>query len=131
MTLVAASSDKAVVGSIWNASEFDALLEQFKSSDRFKGAVATQNLLKQLVALVGGPVSKSGTDGKKRKNVEPEEKVSKVKKSKKGKQDAATVEPEVEVEVEIEEVEVEEEEKRSKKEKKERKKEKKEKKTTS
>ena len=77
--------------SLWKADEFSALAEQYKSSDRFKGAVAIQNLFKQLVTLIGGPVAKSST---KRKNGDEPEKVEK-KKSKKDKKVAVEVEEEV------------------------------------
>ena len=81
MRITTTVSSCATTTSIWKADEFSALSEQYKSSDRFKGAVAIQNLLKQLVTLIGGPVAKTNT---KRKNGDEPEKVDK-KKSKKDK----------------------------------------------
>ncbi|KAK4703351.1 DNA polymerase phi, partial [Phenoliferia sp. Uapishka_3] len=118
---------------LWNADEFATVLEQFQTSDRFKGAVAIQSIIKQLVAVLGGgkPTKVAGV---KRKSVEePVKETAKAatatKKSKKSKQSA----PEVEVEIEVEDAEEEEDVpvadvksgKRDKKDKKERKKEKK------
>lgn len=98
------SSDAARTATIWRATEFADLIEQFKKSERFKGAVAIQSLLKQIVALAGGPAPKV-VGGGKRKNAEEEqgekeEKAPKGKKAKKAKKAA-----EVEVEVEEEQVE--------------------------
>jgi hypothetical protein len=119
-------SDPATTASIWKVDEFVTLVEGYRLSNRFRGALAIQGLLKQLITLAGGPSAKVGG---KRKNADEGDKsgtkekaTKKVKSEKKGK----NVEPEVEVEVEMEEeVEVVEEEvvkgdkKGSKKEKKE------------
>lgn len=140
LTLNASDLNKALTEVIWKSTEFDTIMSGFKSSERFKGAVAIQNLLKQLIALIGAPVvagkkveekevKKVNGKASKRKNDDQEEEGEKVKvnkKTKKGKK-----EPEAEVEVEVEEdIEVEEEEptvevtkkeKKSKKDKKEKK----------
>ncbi|KAL8283181.1 hypothetical protein RQP46_005959 [Phenoliferia psychrophenolica] len=104
-TTAAASSAEAT-RALWNADAFATVLEQFRTSDRFKGAVAIQSIVKQLVAVLGGgkPTKVAGV---KRKSVEEEpakEETAKVagKKSKKSKKAAPA---EVEVEVEVEEIE--------------------------
>ena len=79
--ITTAVSSPATTAVLWKADEFSTLAESYKSSDRFKGAVAIQNLLKQLVTLIGGPAPKTST---KRKTGDEPEKVEK-KKSKKEK----------------------------------------------
>ena len=107
-TTVAASSAEAT-RTLWNADAFATVLEEFRTSDRFKGAVAIQSIVKQLVAVLGGGKPTKAVAGVKRKSVEEEPAKenttvkSSAKKPKKSKR--ATAPAEVEVEVEEEEVE--------------------------
>lgn len=95
--ITTAASSPASTASLWNAAEFTALAEQYKAHDRFKGAVAIQNLLQQLVTLINGPSAKAST---KRKSAD--EPVKAEKQAKKGKKSEKPTAPEVEVEVEEE-----------------------------
>lgn len=81
------STSASITQTIWKAEEFEGLIEGYKTSERFKGAVAIQNLLRQLVGLVATSVvvvvapATNGTT--KRKGVEEGVKEKGVKKSKK------------------------------------------------
>lgn len=104
-TTAAASSAEAT-RALWNADAFATVLEQFQTSDRFKGAVAIQSIVKQLVAVLGGgkPVKVAGV---KRKAVaeEPVKAETAQVAGKKAKKSKRASKSEVEVEVEVEEVE--------------------------
>lgn len=99
-------SDAATTKKLWKGEEFSPLLVSIKESERFKGAVAVQNLLKQLLGVLGQDKAVVGNGaGPKRKRdevVTPVE--AKSKKSKKeSKVEAVETPAEAEVEVELEE----------------------------
>ncbi|KAI5479615.1 DNA polymerase phi subunit [Pseudohyphozyma bogoriensis] len=90
------ASSSAEAQKLWKGKEFAPVLDGLKSSERFKGAVGVQNLLKQLLVVLGGEKEKKAEAGEKKKKRKVEE-------------------PEVEVEVEEEEMAVDESPKKKKK----------------
>ncbi|GAA5875536.1 hypothetical protein JCM16303_000661 [Sporobolomyces ruberrimus] len=90
----------------WSVSEWIALLDAAKTNERFKGAVAVQTLIKQLVSVLGGSVAEDAA-GKKDKKKDKKRKATEdvASSESKGKKVKAAEEEEVgmnEVEVEVE-----------------------------
>jgi hypothetical protein len=82
---ISASALSNSSNAIWKGEEFTELADKFKSSERFKGALAIQNLLRQLVTIVSGASASTSNGGTKRKGAVVEEENLKGKKSKKEK----------------------------------------------
>ncbi|GAA5900230.1 DNA-directed DNA polymerase [Sporobolomyces salmoneus] len=105
-------SSQAQAAKAWSVSEWISLLDAAKSNERFKGAVAVQTLIKQLVSVLGGSIVEEG--GKKEKKKDKKRKAtedvasseSKGKKAKPEVEEEETGMNEVEVEVEMDEEEV-------------------------
>ncbi|GAA5947327.1 hypothetical protein JCM3765_001627 [Sporobolomyces pararoseus] len=115
-------SSQAQANKLWSVPEWISLVQAAKTNERFKGAVAVQTLIKQLVSVLGGTVVEEGGSGsgkkdnkkkdKKRKAPEVEEEEDSTLIESKGKKVKATNEEdqevgmnEVEVEVEMDEEE--------------------------
>ncbi|GAA6006454.1 hypothetical protein JCM11491_004966 [Sporobolomyces phaffii] len=117
------SSSRAAAAEAWSVAEWVDLVDALRTNERFKGAVAVQTLIKQLVGVLGGTVADAPTTSaatkkdlkkkdKKRKATEDDDVASSPAKggasnNKKAKENddddaAASGMNEVEVEVEVE-----------------------------
>lgn len=85
ITVSASSSSSPTLESIWNGQDFVELADRYKTSERFKGALAIQNLLRQLVTVVSGASASNGPSTKRKADAVTE--VS--SKDKKAKKDVA------------------------------------------
>ena len=103
--ITTAASSAATAHQLWSPAEFVVAADTLRQSPRFKGAVAIQSLLKQVVTVAGGTWDASAAPaGKKskRKAGEAEDEVKAGSKAKKAKAVVAEEVGEVEVEVEVE-----------------------------
>ncbi|GAA5941137.1 uncharacterized protein JCM15063_000657 [Sporobolomyces koalae] len=91
----------------WSVPAWIELVDQARSNERFKGAVAVQTLLKQLVSVLGGSIASSGNDAKKKTLADKKRKLATTNDEATPKKVKAQAQPtgmnEVEVEVEMDE----------------------------
>lgn len=108
-------SSQAKAAQAWSVADWISLVAAAKNNERFKGAVAVQTLIKQLVSVLGGSVADEGAAGKKDKKKQQDKKrkasvdddaTAAAKKAKADDDEEAPAMNEVEVEVEMDDDEV-------------------------
>ncbi|GAA6061834.1 hypothetical protein JCM10212_000751 [Sporobolomyces blumeae] len=104
-------SSQSDAAEAWSVAEWIELVDAAKANERFKGAVAVQTLLKQLVSVLGGSVAADGEGKKQKKDKKRKATDEGEPKGKKAKGPEAEVADEaganeVEVEVEMDEEDV-------------------------